>query len=60
MLREYQASQMPLSKEPHLAHNHRRIQVGANGAEALPNFFQIRFLIDGSLHRNVHWDDIFV
>jgi len=30
---------------------------GAKGAEALPKFFQIRFFIDGSRHRNVHWDD---
>jgi len=34
-------------------------EVGAKGAEAPPNFFQIHFLIDGSRHRNIHWGDFF-
>jgi len=37
---------------------HRRIQGGLRGMNP-PTFFQIRFLIDGSLHRNVHWVDFF-
>ena len=37
--------------------SHRRIQGGAKGAEAPSKFFQIRILIDGSRHRNVHWGD---
>jgi len=38
---------------------HRRIQGGAKGAEAPPKFSQIRFLIHGFRHRNVHWGDFF-
>jgi len=34
-----------------------RIQGEAKGAEAPPKFFQIRFLIDGSRHRNIQWGD---